>query len=161
MIDIKKRLEEQIRTIDYELKVELPKEIKRAREYGDLRENAEYETARHQQRILMQRQAELERDLAEVKPTDFAGFPSDRAGMGTTVTIRRPDGKPQRLIILGEWDRDDALGVISSGSRLAQLLEGRRAGETVDLPGASGDEPCTLVQVTGLTGEIRKWASGD
>ena len=42
MIDIKKRLEEEIRGLDYELKVQLPKEIQKAREFGDLRENAEY-----------------------------------------------------------------------------------------------------------------------
>jgi hypothetical protein len=50
MIDIKKRLEEEIRGLDYELKVQLPKEIQRAREYGDLRENAEYKAPRSARR---------------------------------------------------------------------------------------------------------------
>ena len=46
MIDIKKRLEEEIRTLDHELKIQLPKEIQKAREHGDLRENAEYKAAK-------------------------------------------------------------------------------------------------------------------
>ena len=45
MIDIKRRLEDEIRTLEHELKVQLPKEIQRAREYGDLRENAEYKAS--------------------------------------------------------------------------------------------------------------------
>src|SRR5688572_2408312 len=60
MIDIKKRLEEEIRTLDYELKVTLPKEIQKAREYGDLRENAEYKAAKERQTFLQARISQLQ-----------------------------------------------------------------------------------------------------
>lgn len=152
----RQRVEQHRRLIEEEIP-QNSRDIAHARSYGDLRENAEYETARQQQRLLLQRQAEMERDLGQVRPTDFAGFPTDRAGMGTAVTVRRPDGRTTRYVILGEWDRDDALGIVSSGSRLAQLLEGRREGETVDLPGALGDEPCTIVAIAPLPDEVRRW----
>ena len=51
MIEIKKKLEDEIKTLDYELKVQLPKEIQKAREYGDLRENAEYKAAKERQSL--------------------------------------------------------------------------------------------------------------
>jgi transcription elongation factor GreA len=59
MHEIKKKLEEEIRTLDHELKVQLPKEIQRAREYGDLRENAEYKAAKERQSYLQARISQL------------------------------------------------------------------------------------------------------
>jgi transcription elongation factor GreA len=62
--EIKKRLEDQIKELDYELKVTLPKEIQRAREYGDLRENAEYKAAKERQSYLQARISQLTRASA-------------------------------------------------------------------------------------------------
>ena len=61
MIDIKKRLEDEIKKLDYELKVLLPKEILKAREHGDLRENAEYKAAKERQSFLQARLGQLHR----------------------------------------------------------------------------------------------------
>src|SRR5215203_3707083 len=50
-----KKFEDEIHALDKELKTELPKEIKRARELGDLRENAEYQAAKERQRLVESR----------------------------------------------------------------------------------------------------------
>ncbi len=137
------------------------KEIAVARSYGDLRENSEYKYAKEHQRILYRRRDEMEADLEQVKGSDFKGFPSEVAGMGTTVRLRRPDGGEQRFCILGEWDRDAALGIISSLSRLAQCLEGHRAGDAVELPGSSGGmEHCAIIAVEGICPEMQVWLDG-
>jgi len=136
------------------------REIGHARSYGDLSENFEYQAAKDQQRLLMQRQQELERDLVAVKATDFAGMPTDAAGPGTCATIQRPDGRAERYCILGEWDRDETLGIIASGSRIAEALRGRRTGDEVRLPAAAGEEPCRLVAVAGLDEDVRAWIAG-
>ncbi|MDI6774954.1 MAG: GreA/GreB family elongation factor [Verrucomicrobiota bacterium] len=155
----RQRVEQHKRLVEVEIPQNI-RDIAQARSYGDLRENAEYETARHQQRLLARRQAEMERELGEVRPTDFSGFQTDRAGMGAAVAVRRPDGRVARYMILGEWDQDDALGILSSGSRIAEILDGRRVGDTVELPGALGDEPCAIVEIAAVPDEIRRWIAG-
>ncbi|MFU8779398.1 MAG: GreA/GreB family elongation factor [Kiritimatiellia bacterium] len=133
------------------------REIAVARSYGDLRENAEYKYAKEHQRILYLRRDEMERDLEVVQGTDFAGFVTDSVGMGTVVTIARPDERTERYCVLGEWDRDAGLGIISSLSRLAQVLEGHVAGDTVRLPGETSDEPCRILSVEALGDAEKAW----
>src|SRR5215831_1898443 len=92
MIDIKKRLEEEIKTLDYELKVTLPKEILKAREHGDLRENAEYKAAKERQSFLQARLGQLHRRLAALSLVNLDKIPRDKVGLGSTVTLRLTDG---------------------------------------------------------------------
>jgi transcription elongation GreA/GreB family factor len=142
------------------IEVDIPQnsqEIGVARSYGDLRENFEYQAAKDRQRILMQRQAELERDLREVKGTDFAQPAGDAAGPGCCVWVRGADGQERRFCVLGEWDRDDALGILPSGSAVAQALTGRRAGETVALPAVNGTGEVTVLRVGALEADVRAW----
>ena len=63
---ILKRFNEEIATLERELKVELPKEIQRARELGDLRENAEYKAAKERQEIVNARIAMLKKRVGEI-----------------------------------------------------------------------------------------------
>lgn len=135
-------------------------DIAHARSYGDLRENFEYQTARDRHRLLLRRKAEIEADLGSVRGTDFKGVPTDAAGMGTTVTVRKPDGTTVTYCILGEWDRDEALQIISNRSKIAEALEGHRAGDAVTLPGADGDVAVVVETVTGLDDAVRRWVGG-
>jgi transcription elongation GreA/GreB family factor len=146
------------------MEVEIPenaREIAVARSYGDLRENAEYKYAKEHQRILYLRQEEMEADLKVVKGTDFAGRSTETAGMGTRVVIRRPDGAEESYCILGEWDRDEELNIISNLSRLAQLLDGHAEGDKIVLPGDAGDEECELLTIEGLDEAIHAWLKED
>jgi transcription elongation GreA/GreB family factor len=134
------------------------REIAVARSYGDLRENAEFKYAKEHQRILYRRRDEMEQDLENVKGTDFANVATDVVGMGTEVVIQRPDGSRARYCILGEWDRDEGLNIISSLSQLAKQLEGLRPGERAELPGgAAGNERCEVVSVEGLRDGVMAW----
>jgi transcription elongation GreA/GreB family factor len=142
------------------VEVEMPansRDIATARSYGDLRENFEYHAAKQQQALLLQRQAEMDLELRQVQGFDFAGIVPVAAGPGARVTIAHADGRMQRFCILGEWDRDEALGIISCQSRMAQCLEGHRTGETVAVPGETGDEPVTIAAVEPLDDAIHSW----
>jgi transcription elongation GreA/GreB family factor len=155
--------QEQLRRL---IEVDIPansREIAEARSYGDLSENFEYQAAKDQQRLLMRRQIELQRDLDEVRGSDFAGVRTDTAGAGTCVTLRGPEGSTRRFCILGEWDRDDELGIISSSSRLADLVSGCRVGDTVDVPSMDTGVPdgaterCTVAEIAAPGEVIRQW----
>ena len=143
------------------LNVEIPansKEIAVARSYGDLSENFEYKAAKDMQRVLMARQADLEGMLTRVRPTDFAEAPTDRAGVGTTVTLAYPDGQQEFFHVLGEWDQFPEKHIISSNTRLAQALAGKKAGDEVEIPTEEGASvPCRVTAVTPLPAAIQEW----
>ena len=142
------------------VEIELPKtsqDIAVARSYGDLRENFEYHAAKHAQSLLLQRQSEMDQELKQVHGTDFAQAPTAAVGMGVRVRLAYPDGRTGQFCILGEWDRDEELGIISCKSRMAQCLEGCRPGGSVQVPGEQGDEMVTVVAIEPLDDVIRAW----
>lgn len=143
------------------VQVEIPKnsrEIAVARSYGDLRENFEYKAAKDMQAVLLRRRHELEMQLREVQPTDFGDAPTDRVGPGVGVEIRHADGRLERFHILGAWDRDESLHIISSESQLARALAGRAAGERVALPGEAGGDEAVIERIYPLPEEVLRWA---
>lgn len=143
------------------VQVEIPKnsrEIAVARSYGDLRENFEYKAAKDMQAVLLRRRHELEMQLREVQPTDFGDAPTDRVGPGVGVELRHADGRLERFHILGAWDRDETLHIISSESQLARALAGRAAGERVGLPGEAGGDEAIIERIYPLPEEVLRWA---
>ena len=152
---------EQLRKI---IEIEIPqnsKDIGIAISLGDLRENADYTSAKEQQTILMRRRSDLESMLAEVSRTDFSNFPAETVGPGTSVTIRRPNGKTELFHILGEWDSCLEKQIISSESPFALALTGKSAGESTEVNGESGKETCFIEKIEPLPQHILDWAKGD
>jgi transcription elongation GreA/GreB family factor len=152
--------QDQLRRI---VEVDIPqnsRDIGVARSHGDLRENFEYKAAKEAQGILLRRQGELEAALKQVQPTDFDGPVPERAGPGAGVEIEHADGRRERFYVLGAWDRDEALGIISSDTRFAQAVEGHVAGDEIVVPGLDGDRPVRMVAVLPLSNEVRAWVRG-
>src|SRR4029077_13169045 len=87
-----KKFEDEIQALDRELKLELPKEIKRAREHGDLRENAEYAAAKERQRLVEARLSPLRKRVSEIALINVGRIPSDRAGFGSTLHVVESNG---------------------------------------------------------------------
>ncbi len=142
---------------------EIPKnsqEIAAARSYGDLSENYEYKAAKEAQGLLMRRRQELESQLDAVTGTDFEGFPAKTAGIGARVVLEHGSGRRETYTILGEWDSDESLGIISCQSRLAEALRGHGPGEQVVIPDETGQATVTLLEVAGLPPEIKAWIRG-
>src|SRR5215468_9070244 len=117
----KKRLEEELRTLDYELKVTLPKEIQRAREWGDLRENAEYKAAKERQTFLQARIAQLQSRLAGLSMMNLDNIPKDRVGLGSTVHVRDEDSGEENIYdIVTSEESDPEKGKISPSSPIGR-----------------------------------------
>src|SRR5512135_3634722 len=87
MIDIKKKLQDEITALEYELHVELPKEILKARAHGDLSENAEYHAAKDRQGFVNARLNQLKKRLSEMAMIDFSKIPHGKVGLGSTVVV--------------------------------------------------------------------------
>ena len=86
-MDIKKKLQDEIDALNYELHNKLPMEIRRAREHGDLSENAEYHAARERQGMVNARLSQLVQRLSELSMVDMSKIPLDRVGLGSQVVV--------------------------------------------------------------------------
>ena len=133
------------------------RKIEFAKGFGDLSENAEYQYAKDEQRQLMQKQTLMQADLEAVKPSDFADATTDEVMPGVTVVADTKDGE-KVWHILGEWDNDPELGILSSKTRVAQGLLGKKPGDGFELPDADGGVAfATVREIRPLPDEIREW----
>src|SRR5919206_1463996 len=101
-----KKFEDEIQALDRELKLELPKEIKRARELGDLRENAEYAAAKERQRLVEARISMLKKRVSEIALINVDRIPSDRAGFGSRVHVIESTGDRLEFQLVMPEDAD-------------------------------------------------------
>jgi transcription elongation factor GreA len=139
MIDLKKRLQDEIQQLEYELKVHLPKEILKAREHGDLRENAEYKAAKERQSFLQARAAQLHRRLAALNMVNLDRIPRDKVGLGSVVTVVVPDSGDETIFeIVVPEDADPTIGRISPSSPIGKCLLGHEQGDSVEVKVPAG-----------------------
>ena len=133
MSDIKKKLQDDIAALEYELHVELPKEILKARAHGDLSENAEYHAAKEDQAHLETRIKRLRQRLRNAVVVESASG-GDTLAFGRSAEIRdESNGETQTWTIVGPTEANRAEGKISAESPVARALLGRAAGELVDV----------------------------
>jgi transcription elongation factor GreA len=156
-VDIKKMKEELEYRIT-KLRPEILEEVKLTRSYGDLSENAEYQYAKDEQRQLMQKQAVMQSELDAVKPSDFADVSVDVVNPGVTVVVEFPNKDVKTFTVLGEWDNDIDLGILSFKTKVAQNMLGKKAGDGFEIPSQNGSsEQCKIIEIKPVSEEIRKW----
>jgi len=132
-----KRFEDEIAVLERELTQELPKEIKRARELGDLRENAEYHAAKERQRFVESRISMLRTRVSQIQLMNLDKIPTDRAGFGSRLTLRE-NGKEIVFELVMPEDASPERGLISVASPIGRALVGKEAGDHVTAPTPSG-----------------------
>ncbi|MEZ5320145.1 MAG: transcription elongation factor GreA, partial [Vicinamibacterales bacterium] len=132
-----KRFEDEIVILDRELKHELPKEIQRARELGDLRENAEYQAAKERQRFVEARISMLRKRVSEIQLMNLERIPHDRAGFGSRLTVVEHDQETVYELVMPE-DANPEQGLISVASPIGRALSGRQEGDEVEVRTPAG-----------------------
>jgi transcription elongation factor GreA len=140
MQDLKKKLEEEIAALDMELRVDLPREISKARAHGDLSENAEYHAAKERQGMVNARLGQLRARLRELSMIDFSRIPRDRVGLGSSVTVIDLDKNEEMLYkLVTSEEADVANGCISTTSPIGRALLSKQVGDTVkfQIPGGA------------------------
>jgi transcription elongation factor GreA len=148
MLDLKKKLEEEIAALDLELRIDLPREISKARAHGDLSENAEYHAAKERQGIVNMRIGQLRARLRELSMVDMSRIPRDRVGLGSKVTVI-DTGKDEEITynLVTSEDADVAAGRISTTSPIGRGLIGKQVGDTVKVQIPGGTRELEIVQL--------------
>ena len=142
-----KKFQEEIQALNYELKLELPKEIKRAREHGDLRENAEYAAAKERQRLVESRISMLQKRVSEIALLNVDRIPRDRAGFGSTVHVVEDNGDKLVFQLVMPEDADAAKGLISTTSPIGRAFLNRETGDSVKVTTPGGMREFEIVKL--------------
>jgi transcription elongation factor GreA len=149
MTDIKKKLQDEIAALDYEMHVELPKEILKARLHGDLSENAEYHAAKERQGMVNARLNQLKKRLADISMIDFTKIPRDRVGLGSIVVVldtKREEEITYHLVTTEEADA--AHGKVSTTSPIGRSMLGKEVGDVVKVQSPGGVKELEILKLT-------------
>ena len=149
MEDLKKKLQDEIAALEYELRNELPKEILKARAHGDLSENAEYHAAKERQAFVNAKLGHLQARLRDVSMVDFSKIPRDRVGLGSQVVVLdlTKDEEYTYNLVTSE-EADVANGKISTSSPIGRGLLGKRVGDTVKINIPDGVRELEILNLT-------------
>ena len=149
MEDLKKKLQEEIAALEYELRNELPKEILKARAHGDLSENAEYHAAKERQAYVNARLGQLQARLREFSMIDMSKIPRDRVGLGSHVVVLdlvKDEEYTYNLVTSEEADAPN--GKISTSSPIGRGLLGKKVGDTVKIQIPDGTREMEILSLT-------------
>ena len=144
---ILKRFNDEISALERELKIELPKEIQRARELGDLRENAEYKAAKERQEIVNARIAMLKKRVGEISLMNMDRIPRGKAGFGSTVHLRASSGDMVIYQLVMPEEADAEKGLISTSSPIGRAILNKEEGDEINVTTPSGARQFELIKL--------------
>ena len=145
---ILKKYEDEIQQLERELKTELPKEIKRAREMGDLSENAEYQAAKERQRLVQARIGMLRKRVGEISLMNLDRIPHEKVGFGSTVHLRDTEnGQALVFQLVMPEDADGEKGWISTASPIGRALLNREEGDEVKVAAPGGTRAFAITKL--------------
>jgi transcription elongation factor GreA len=138
LLETRKALEAELKKLDHELRVELPREIDRARQLGDLSENAEYHMALQRQQYVKARVMQLRERIAALSTVNLSSIPRDKAAYGSSLKVFDVDKEEELEIrLVTHEEADIQKGLYSVQSPIGKALLGKREGDevTVQTPG--------------------------
>jgi transcription elongation factor GreA len=147
--DPRKRLVEEIQSLERELREELPRALKTAASLGDLSENADYQAARERQDFVRVRLGQLKQRLSELAMVNFDKIPRDRISLGSKVELLDVD-KDEKITykLVTSEDANVAQGLISTTSPIGRSLLNKREGDTVEVKIPSGTRTFEVLSFT-------------
>ena len=151
---ILQKLEDQIKVLERELHFELPREIKIAREHGDLSENAEYKAAKERQEIVRARLEQFKKRLAELSMVDVTKIPRDAVGLGSSVVLYdvKAESEISYRLVTSE-EADVAKGMISTTSPIGRGLLGKKAGDVAEIRTPAGLKEFEILRLSTIHDE--------
>ena len=155
--EIKQKLQGELDELESELRVHLPKEIKRALEFGDLRENSEYRAALDRQNMVKARIVELRQRISEIASIDPNKVPRDKASYGSTLVLydeEKDEEVTYRLVTPEE--SDPQAGLISTTSPVGKSLMGKKVGDDALVRTPAGARNFTIRQLRTMHDDLPK-----
>ncbi|HVP43148.1 MAG TPA: transcription elongation factor GreA [Terriglobales bacterium] len=151
---IKRKLEDEIQTLEHELNHELPKELKKAIAMGDLSENAEYHMAKQRQEFVRARLGQLKKRMADLSLVNLANIPKDKVAFGSTVTVydAAKDEKIEYKLVTSE-ESDVTKGLISTTSPIGRALLGKKEGDTTVVVTPNGKRELEVLKLSTIHDE--------
>ena len=128
------------------MKNQLSQDIAEAREKGDLKENAEYHSAKEKLGEVMGRIAKIQDKLESAKIIDDLDVPKGVVSIGSRVTIQNESGDESVYMLVGEDESDPTEGKISVYAPIAQGLLGKKVGETVTITLPAGPRKFKIIK---------------
>jgi transcription elongation factor GreA len=149
MEELKKKLQEEIAALEYELRNELPKEILKARAHGDLSENAEYHAAKERQGYVNARLNQLKARMSELSMIDMSKISRDKVGLGSEVVVLDVNkGEEITYRLVTSEETNVAKGFISTSSPIGRGLLGKEVGDVVKIQIPGGIRELEIVKLT-------------
>ena len=152
---IKKKLQQEIDSLEHELSVELPKEIAVARAHGDLSENAEYKFAKERQGYVNAKIGQLKKRMGDLGMLNLTNIPKDRAGYGSRIVVldmQRSVEVEYKLVSTEEADVER--GLISTTSPIGHALLNRKVGDEVQVATPAGKKEFEVVRLVTIHDEV-------
>ncbi len=151
---IKKKLQEEINTLEHELSYELPRELKKAVALGDLSENAEYHMAKQRQEFVKARLRQLGRRLADLSLINMDNIPKDKVGLGSTVRIfDNTKNEEMEYKLVTSEESDVTVGKISTSSPIGHALLNKKVGDTAIVVTPNGKREMEVLKLTTIHDE--------
>src|SRR5882757_11425496 len=146
---IRKRLEEEIKQLEYELTTELPAEIKKAVALGDLSENAEYHMAKQRQVFVNARLGQLKKRMGELALVNLSNIPKDRVAFGSRVKVfdSTKEEEIEYKLVTSE-ESDVSQGLISTTSPIGRSLLGKKVGDLTIVDTPNGKRELEILKLT-------------
>lgn len=140
---------QEVKRLKIKERPKIIEEIARAREHGDLSENAEYDAAKEKQSLLEGRIKDLGSKLASAQIIDTSKATPGRVVFGATVCLEDSDtGEKVTYRIVGADEADIKQKMISVNAPIARALIGREIGDSVEVAIPAGEKEYTILDVT-------------
>lgn len=146
---IKKKLRDELNTLEHELAYDIPRELKKAVALGDLSENAEYHTAKQRQEYLKARVRQLGKRLADLSLINMNNIPKDKVGLGSTVKVYdNVKGEEMEYQLVMSEESDVTAGKISTTSPIGRALLNKKVGDTAVVVTPNGNREMEILELS-------------
>jgi transcription elongation factor GreA len=126
---------------------EVEEQIRRAKEFADTVDNAEYDEAKQAQSFVEGRIQDLERLLSSAKVIEEPAIKSDYVRMGSHVKVAEADGEEETYYLVGSHEADPRRGLVSNESPIGRALMGKRVGDETTVVAPAGSFNLKILEI--------------